>query len=293
LIGAVIVNTIGNSETWSEISDASFDDATGVTTEWWSETMQSLVERHKIIRTKKGEARGRPLYSLNPNIAVEAKALKIQGRCRACQAVGKFETEFVPVPHVVFRKLGACLDHASFVCLLVIIRHSLKWTGERGVWGESTQLDLNDFERATGLERRTITEALSRICDPDGWGLVDRTERKGRPALYRAIPERFGKIDRRDARVVVMPERRERTGNTTDQRLREKAKEPEKTIAVESGDRYFAFCSSCGSYGAIDLCEETPAPSKQSESPPIRPPGRETRLPTEQIFSNFKTFKGF
>jgi hypothetical protein len=274
LIGAVLVYTIGRGETWSEITDEMFEEATGVSDEWWRDTLEGMI-RYKLIRTKKGE-RGRPMYALTEKLTAETQAKKIRGKCRACNEIGTFETEFIPVPHAVFKKLGACIDHASYACLLVIIRHGLKWTKERGVWAEPVELDLNDFQRLTGLERRQITDALSKICNPNKWGLVVRTERKGKPAIYRAVPERFGKIERREARVVVMPERRERSGNTTSKGERKKAPNSEKSNAVESESAYYAFCRSCGVYGAVDACEDEPAVNSTPGTPPRAGPLRET-----------------
>lgn len=274
LIGAVLVYTIGRGETWSEITDEMFLEATGVSDEWWRDTLEGMV-RYKLIRTKKGD-RGRTMYALTEKLTAEAEARKIRGKCRTCHEIGNFETEFIPVPHAVFRKLGACIDHSSFACLLVIIRHGLKWNRERGVWSEPVTLDLNDFQRMTGLERRQITDALSKLCNPKGWALVERTERKGKPAIYRAIPERFGKIDRREARVVVMPDRREKTGNTTSGGSREKAPNSDKSSAVESVSAYYAFCRSCGVYGAVDPCDDEPIVNSTPESPPRAGPLRET-----------------
>ncbi len=305
VFGAVLVNTIGQThpETWAEISDEQFEDAAGVTKEWWSLALENLTAFRspasgkpggRVIRTRKSPTTGRPQYALTENLATETRALTVRGKCLQCQAIGAFETEFIPVPHAVFRKLGAALDHASFVCLMVIIRHSLKWTTEKGVWGEPVQLDINDFERATDLSPRSISAALQKLSDPDGWALVERQERKGRPALYRAIPERFGKIDRRDARVVVMPTpNREKKGNTTRKGLPDNKPESEKTTAVESTPHYFGFCKSCGHYAEVEPCEDADLTRPVSESPPRINPRRETGLPTEQIFSNFKTFKGF
>jgi hypothetical protein len=304
VFGAVLVNTIGRThpETWAEISDEQFEDAVGVTKEWWSLALETLTAystatgkpSQRVIRTRKSPTSGRIQYALTENLATETRALTVRGKCLECKAIGAFETEFVPVPHAVYRKLGAALDHASFVCLMVIIRHSLQWTGERGVWGEPTQLDINDFERATELSPRSISAALAKLCDPDGWALVDRTERKGRPALYRAIPERFGKIDRRDARVVVMPTpNREKKGNTTPAGLHEIVPESGKPTAIESAPHYYGFCKACGHYGEVEPCEEVESSDPLSKSPPRAGPGRETRPPAEQVFSNFKTFKGF
>ncbi len=299
VFGAVLVNTLGRTkpETWAEISDEQFDEATGVTKEWWTEALEMLTayrpvygeENGKpklragktIIRTRKSPTSGRIQYALTENLATETKALTVRGKCEACHAVGAFETEFIPVPHAVFRKLGAGLDHSSYVCLMTIIRHSLKWTGERGVWGEPVQLEIDDFERATNLERRQITSALSKLCDPNGWALVARTERPGRPALYRPIPERFGKIDRREARVVVQPLNRQKKANTTPkvevETTNKTTEKPDETRANESPLHCYAFCKSCGHYGAVEPCEEDTGPVERPESAARAGPIREKR----------------
>jgi hypothetical protein len=280
VFGCILVNTVGQTTpaTWCEIQDSSFDEATGVTKEWWSEALDALRGKWSagvntaLIRTRSSPTTGRREYALTENLEPEIKALTIRGKCGNCKTIGSFGTEYVGVPHVVFRKLGACLDHASFVCLMFIIRHSLKNNRERGVWGEPVQLELEEFERVLGLSRRMVTEALSLLCDDDGWALVERTERPGRPAIYRARPENFGRVGRREARVVVMPENRAKGHrSTTDPGLHENPQKTQETHAIESDARVYGFCRNCGHYGAVEQLEPLESPPPPPERPP-RPP---------------------
>jgi hypothetical protein len=289
VFGCILVNTVGQSfpTTWCEIHDDTFDEAVGVTKEWWLEALSNLTGRGgqmpALIRTRKSPTTSRTEYALSEKLELEIKALTVRGKCGNCHTIGTFGTEFIPVPHAVFRRLGACIDHASFVCLMVIIRYSLKWNRERGVWAEPVQLELNDFERLTGLEPRMISLALSKLCDEDGWALVTRTERKGRASLYEARPDRFGKIDRREARVVTMPANREKSQSTTDSGLHQNPQNSDKTHAFESDDRVYGFCRSCGQYGPIEQVDEVEVPPKPPEHPPRSgPPPKFGRKPRKK-----------
>ena len=189
-----------------------------------------------------------------------------------------YDSHYIAVPHAFFRKLGACLDHAAYVCLGVIMEQSLRWTGAEGVTTRFAELDLNDFTRAGGFESASsVTKALSRLCDPDGWALVERIQRKGKPALYRAIPERFDKIQRREARVIVIdrPTKANKQATTTDRGEYEKSPKSAKSIGIESVSRWPGFCPKCESWVELEPVEGVLAAPKKVEPPPRKQPGRE------------------
>lgn len=277
VFGTVLVATVGRTppQTWSPILDETFDKATGVSSEFWKEALVTLTRQLNLIRERYNRETGQHEYALSDKLEAEIRARTVKGRCGLCQSYGDFQTEFVPVPHAVFRLLGACIDHASFVCLMVIIRYSLKWNKERGVWGEPVQLDIEEFMRMTGLERRMVSNALALLCDAAKWGLVERVDRKGRPSTYRAIPERFGKLERRDTRTVT-PAAGKRERHTTEQGLHEKPPKSTETHANESeapDDRYYGFCRACGHFAPI---EDAPEAARAAEPPPKRAgPSRE------------------
>jgi hypothetical protein len=169
-----------------------------------------------------------------------------------------------------------------------------------GVWSDFQELEKNDFERLTGLDPKSISNALALLCDPDGWNLVEREERKGKAALYRAIPENFGKIGRRDARVVVMPARSEKQANTTREVLPAKPAKIENTREIESTVQVYGFCRSCGHYGAVEqvsdqeFADANPkqparaAPDRQKilKKPPASSPAAQRRQESRTLVAN-------
>jgi hypothetical protein len=276
--GLILDSTVGYGQAteWAEISDEQFHSATNESKEWVLIGIARL-EKFGLIRCRKNQVSGRREYALSDQLRGEAdvKGRKFKGRCPQCKTIGTFATEYIAVPHPFFRKLGGCLDHASYVCLAVIVRYSLKWTGEKGVWTEWAELDLNDFERLTGLDKRAISQALAKLVDINGWRLIERFNRAGKASAYRAIPERFGKIERRGPRLVEQPAKTEKTPPTKGD-----TKNPNKTAEThefESVHKNFGFCLKCRHFVTPEEVSEEELQALEVERPPRSGPTRETK----------------
>lgn len=284
--GLILDSTVGDfDKPWAEISDEQFGDAGVISRDWILESL-SRLERYGYIRQRKSE-RGRREYTVCDKVRLECsvKGHRFVGRCTKCSHEDVYDSHYVAVPHAYFRKLGACLDHAAYVCLGVIMEQSLRWTGDEGITTKFAELDLNDFTRAGGFESASsVTKALSRLCDPDGWGLVERIQRPGKPALYRAIPERFNQIQRREARVIIIdrPAKANKPATTTDAGVSVKAPKSAKSIGIESVSRWPGFCPKCESWVELEPVEGVLAVPKQASPPPRKEPGREKAPPGQQ-----------
>lgn len=292
--GLILDCTIGNNDSpWAEIDDKQFSDAGVVSREWHMEALGRLV-KGGWIKTRKNQ-RGRWEYTVCDKVRLEAnvKGFKFRGRCTKCQHEDVYDARYVAVPHAFFRKLGACLDHAAYVCLAVIMEHSLKWSGADGITSKLVELQINDFERETGLDDSSIGKALARLCDEDGWGLVERVTRKGKAALYRAIPERFHQIEKREARVLSIVGNRERTGNTTSKSTGTNPSKTEKSTGIELASRFPGYCPKCEAWVELEQCGEVIEVAPVEKSPPRVQPGRETRLYKQEILAPGKPWTGF
>ncbi len=185
--GLIICETIGRSEIWAAISDEDFAHTTNVGKEVYRAAVQHLINsgliQHKVER-------GRDCYRVAEPIADETSNAKkrrnLPGQCDQCKKVTTFERGYTSVPHCFFRHLPACLDPASFVCLAVIVRETLRWLPGYGFNPQFSEIDQQHFTDLTGLADKSISNALAKLCDAEGWNLVERIERRGRPSLYRA-----------------------------------------------------------------------------------------------------------
>lgn len=179
--GLILDLTVGRGTgiDWALITQEEFVQATNQSWEWISGGLERLENFGYIRRRQRGKKEMEYRVAERFVGETDIHVRKFTGRCPECKTVGQFQTEYIAVPHPFFRKLGACLDHASYICLAVIVRYTLKWTGKEGVWTESKELELNDFERLTGLDKSSVSKALAKLCDPDGWALVVRKDRPG------------------------------------------------------------------------------------------------------------------
>jgi hypothetical protein len=301
----ILVETLGSMEKWkrsqpAEISYEQFTQTANVSREAVLNALDYL-ERADMIRISRSE-RGRPMYAIREEYIHEVqKAGKeaIRGRCPDCKTIGYFETRFIPVPHVAFRKLGACVDPATFKAVMVVCRYTLEWNKEgKCLDVVPRELDLNDFCKLTGLKNREITSGLSKAAK---LGLIGRTQRPGKPSLFWAIPEQFGKLDRREPRTVSPPQSvTERMANSGSHKVQEIPTKPENTQATESKYYFYGRCASCGHFVDVEPVSEDELAhydSQQAEKTTPYParagPKRKPVAPEGQIWSSIPEFKGF
>ncbi len=284
--GLILVQTLGASKPVAEITYEEFSETFGISHEWVLDALSAL-EKMGMIRVGRSD-RGRPVYSIREEYIQEAKNAgrqAVRGRCPDCKAIGEFSTEFIPTPHQALRKLGGCVNSATFRVVMTVIRYTLKWGKEsRAVEVEPTELSLDDFTRLTGLESREITNGLTEAVR---LGLIGRQLRKGKPSLFWAVPEKFGSLERREPRTVTQPATRGEKAKVPTPKNTEIPNEPEPTDASESRVYLYGRCNACKHLVVVEPVTEeefAAAQPQKTESPPERAgPGREKRkTPSEK-----------
>lgn len=289
VLGLILVETLGaypKPRATAEITVERMAETFSVSREWILNSLSRLHDARLIVIGK--SARGATCYSIAPEYVDEVKSAgirKLKGRCPDCHTVGFFSTEFYPMPHAAFRKLGGCVDSATYRCALVVARYTLSWpkkeeSKERFIEVSPAELDLADFVRLTGLEKRHILDAIA-TCEH--LGLIGRHKRPGRPSLFWAIPENWGALQKRNPREITPPERgskqeeKQEAVETTEITVK-----PAKTSADESRAWFFGRCLNCRHFVRIEpvpeeefLNHNPPEKPKPPESPPRAAPKRE------------------
>jgi hypothetical protein len=272
LFGLVLVETLGKPghPLWAEIDDRMKAESTNVSKEQYDDAAAAL-EKFGYIRSREIRKTGRFEYSVTDTFRDESHAKKCHGRCPHCALLIEIDRNFIPVPHVVLKKFGACLDGAAFACLMVIILHTLKYTRERGVYAVPSKIEMEEFERLTGYEESSITKALGRLCDPDGWALVQRKVNKGKASIFCPALENFFLLERKEARVVTMPTNRnkgENSGQTKNPKVTPIQPEPPESAGIESELKPYGFCKKCDRFVNVEQVSEEEFRREQSKSPP-------------------------
>ena len=100
------------------------------------------------------------------------------------------------VPNFVFDALLPALSMAELKVLLVVIRQTLGWVDARtGQRKTRDRISQSQFQRKTGLSRRSMTNAIQSlhqkniigITDTKGNSLPFATDRKGKKYLYYSL----------------------------------------------------------------------------------------------------------
>lgn len=279
--GLILVETLGAYpiKSTAEISYDKFAETFQVSKDWIAHALVSL-EAAGYIRIGRSE-RGAVTYAIREEYVQEVKTAgrqKIRGRCPDCKVVGLFSTEFIPTPHAALRKLGGCVDSATFRCVMVVSRYTCRWDREkRCLEVEPQELDLADFSRLTGLEKREITNGLTNAVR---LGLIGRELRAGRPSLFWAIPEKFGSLEKRGPRLVTPS-----NGGVTEEakpeisRTEENPNKPVHTHANESGVYFYGRCENCNHLVNIEpvseqeFADSVPKSVQHPATGPKKPPG--------------------
>lgn len=283
IFSLILVETLGKPghPTWAEITDDQFAATVNVSKEQYFDSLIALGN-FGYIQTRTN-SRGRREYAVAETFRDEAQAKKIHGRCPHCSDIIPIDYKFIPIPHIVLRKLTACLDAASFACLMVILRYTLHVNKERGVYALPAELDINDFTRLTQYDPSSITKALAKLCDEDGWALVQRKIRKGKPSIFCPVLDKFYHMERREARVISMPanrEKGERSAKVEKENPIERHESEPETEGIESNLKPYGFCRKCDRYVAVNPVSEAQFRKQQEESPPRAGPGRQKQIKT-------------
>jgi hypothetical protein len=299
--GLIMAETLGapDRRRAAEIEDDRFVSCANASRPWVSSALKKLAangmieishDRHEYAPVRGGgysdipKLGGRATYALADEYVRESRnAGKEQpkGRCPHCKVVGTFETRFVPTPHQALRRLGSCVDPATFKVTMAILSRTLEWNrADKCVDVVPREMEKQEIARMTGLEDRQITEGISRGVK---LGLIGREIRAGRPSLFWVNPERFSTLEKREPRTVDQPASHKSKAN---KEAAETAKTPvkaENTPAVESNRKFYGRCNACGYFGDVEpvsdaeFADANPAKAAaEPKQPPRAGPARET-----------------
>jgi hypothetical protein len=276
----------GKAHAWIRIRPSEFAEIARTTEEWAMAAVDSLI-RSKLLEVEySGKGTTHARYRIAPDLTAESNAKPIRGRCKECQWIGMFATEFIPMPRTFFTKLMPAVDHATFVCVAVVARFTHHWSAERGLWIEPSELNMHDF-RLTGLEPGMVKQGLDRAVE---LGLIKRRNRAGKASIYESCPDNWTAIEKRPLREITPPQRgakdqaKEVSSSST-----EKPTKPPETPIIESGRFRTAICPKCERVVEVEtiaddlqIPEVLPAEDQLPKKPPRAAPSRETRTVNRQ-----------
>jgi hypothetical protein len=272
----------GKAHAWIRIRPNEFAEIARTTEEWAMAAVDSLV-RSKLLEVEySGKGTTHARYRIAPDLTAESNAKPIRGRCKECQWIGMFATEFIPMPRTFFTKLMPAVDHATFVCVAVVARYTHHWSAERGLWIEPSELLPHDF-RLTGLEPGMVKQGLDRAVE---LGLIKRRNRAGKASIYESCPDNWTNIERRPLREITPPQRgaKDPAKEVSSSSTEKPAKQPE-TPPIESGRFRTAICPKCERVVEVEtiaddlhIPEVLPSENQAPKQPPRAGPKRETGL---------------
>jgi hypothetical protein len=270
----------GKTRTWTRIKPSEFAEISRTSEEWAMVAVDSLLKsgllQFENIDGKESQRR----YRISPDLTAETKAEKIRGKCKECQWIGMFATEFIPLPRTAFTKLAQAVDHATYVCTLIVARFTHHWNTERGLWVEPSELTPHDF-RLTGLEPGMIKQGLDKAVE---LGLIKRRNRAGKASIYESCPENWATVEKRPLREVTPPQRgaKDPAKQPSDSSAEKPIKEPD-TPAIESAVFRTALCPKCERVVEVEpvsddlhIPEVLPTENQAKDKPPRVFPQRET-----------------
>jgi hypothetical protein len=295
--GLVLNRTIGEeavhkTQPWARIKPEEFAEvANAVDRAYVMERVQSLIAAGWIQERYQGGDPRKPEYSISPQLAAATRGDKIRGRCKECQNVGIFSTEFIAMPRTFFTKLAPGLDNTTFLVVAIVSRysHERAWTGAEGLRPKQVELNLNDFERDSGLDKRQISTGIHQAIER---GLIEVIERKGKPSLYRTCPENWAEVGPRPLRLVKPP--LERSVNKPEAKNAKPLQKPTETSEIQSVHFAYGYCPKCCHIVEVEPVSEeefsrytTPIASDISR----KPSERARNGPIEQPRSTFPEFR--
>jgi hypothetical protein len=280
----------GKAHAWIRIRPSEFAEIARTTEEWAMAAVDSLI-RSKLLEVEySGKGTTHARYRIAPDLTAESNAKPIRGRCKECQWIGMFATEFIPMPRTFFTKLMPAVDHATFVCVAVVARYTHHWSAERGLWIEPSELLPHDF-RLTGLEPGMVKQGLDKAVE---LGLIKRRNRAGKASIYESCPENWTLIEKRALREITPPQRgaKDPAKQPADSGEKTPVKEPE-TPPIESGHFRTAICPKCEKVVEVEpvsddlhIPEVLPSENQVPKQPPRAGPKRETRSMDRQAEAN-------
>lgn len=293
-LGLIIAETLGAhpTRTFAEIDDQRFVEAFHVSKEWVRNAVDFLETRHFIRRSYSPS--GVPMYALREEYIQEVKGAgkaKIPGRCPDCKMVGLFSTEFIPTPFLALRKLGGCVDSATFRVTMVVIRHTMRMVaGGKSFEVDPQELNLHDFSRVCDLENREIINGLTEAVR---LGIIGRQQRKGKASLFWVIPEGIEALGKRPFRVVTpsyggVKEDAKETASKND----EKPVKPADTSVKESAPYIYGRCANCGHFVDVEPVSEVEFADAQPKEPTQAKKALARAGPEGQPRSSFPVWEG-
>jgi len=288
--GLVLQLTIGlaargrtKARTWAPIKRQQFADTARVDADWAGERVNALVAAGIILeRYEKGNGWE---YAIAPHIAKETRGETIHGRCSECKVIGHFQTRFIPMPLEYFTVLTPGLSNAALLVTAVVARwsHEGAWSAEHGLVPTWQELYVSDFEKLTPLEGRQISTG---IAEAEEAGVIEVQRSKGKPTMYRTLPENWGTLGKKKLRLVIQPPKKAEPEpkNPRPPKPPEESAKPEKnsqSSPILIGHGYCVVCSHITAIEPVSAeelakneAEQAPAPV---ERPPRPGPTRETR----------------
>jgi hypothetical protein len=223
-------------------------------------------------------------YAITPELATETKGVKIVGRCAECKQIGQFQTEFIPVHRTFFTTLAAGLarDNDASLAIAVITRysHERAWTPEGTIEPNWVTLDLNDFERLTGLDRRSMTNGIATL---EQLHLIECDRKPGKATRYRTLPENWSKLEKRGPRLVEQPIERSSAKGKAKTDPSAPSEKPANPTKPTQTSRY-GFCARCNHIVEVEPVSEQELAAQQpiiisqdAKAPPRVIPKRETQ----------------
>lgn len=273
----------GKTRTWARIKSSEFAEIARTTEEWADCAVESIVKTGLLQMEFIDGHANRPRYRISPDLTAETKAEKIRGRCKECQWIGMFATEFIPMPRTFFTKLMPAVDHATFVCVAVVARFTHHWSTERGLSVEPCELTPHDF-RLTGLEPGMIKQGLDKAVE---LGLIKRRNRAGKASTFESCPDNWIGIEKRPLREVTPPQRgaKDQAKEVSSSSTEKPIKQPE-TPTIESGRFRTAICPKCERVVEVEPVSDAEV-STDNENPMKKPIERAREGPKQSKSAQF------
>lgn len=274
----IVDSTIGwKSRRWMAIPLSEFALTTNRSQDYCRSEIAEL-ERLKWI-VKRLRADGTVEYSPSMKLWFEANSRdSARGECGRCGAVTSAYT-YSPAPHSIVRKLARCCDHAAYAVTLVVAEASLRWDdAEKCAYVEESDISTELFCQGSGLEERQVQAGIREALR---LGIIWCDDRAGRVQRYKLIPEQFDKLDAREPRHVIQPER---SAKGEDKEKKQPPSEPEHTEtieqapAIESVPFFQGRCQTCRQFSSFTtLSGDVGDDLGASRFPFPPPPGDEAR----------------
>lgn len=206
------------------------------------------------------------------------------GHCPECKKPTQFTLDRdVTIPHSLFLKVQAAVDHGTFLCLLMISLECFQWR-EGQIWVYPKEIRIDEFRRRTGLSKSEVEADLAKA---ESLGFIGSSGKRGAIQTFWPMPNTWPTAIVRRARQGGNPSPGKRK-NTEGSKLTtvEPKEGTPKTSPVEFLSRPCGKCHECQYWGPVDILPESANALK-------KPIATARAGPPSEVFSSFPKFKGF